>query len=58
MPKLDTEQINKNRRVMAESTVESPYNAVIEDGDADYGQRLYDQLPPDHIGLLPKGTKE
>jgi hypothetical protein len=58
MAKIDTAQINRNRRIMADSTVESPYNAVIEDGDADYGERLYDQLPVDHLKLLPPETKE
>ena len=58
MAKLDTAQINKNRRVMADSTIESPYNAVIEDGDADYGERLYDQLPEDPLKQIPPGTKE
>lgn len=58
MARIDTKQIDLNRRIVAENTVESPYNAVFADSDADYIERLYDQLPPDHIGILPQGTKE
>jgi len=58
MARIDTEQINKNRRLMADSTIESPINPTIEDCDADYGERLYDQLPKDKVGFMPKGTKE
>jgi hypothetical protein len=54
---MDTKQIKENRRVMEESTIESPYVPVISDGDADFGERLYNQLPTDSVGLLPKGTK-
>jgi hypothetical protein len=53
MPKLDIEQINRNRRVMNNSTIDSPYVAHIEDADADYGEQLYDKLPEDLVGLLP-----
>jgi hypothetical protein len=58
MAKLDTAQINKNRRIMAESTVESPYAAVIDDSDADFAERLYNQLPPDPLKNVPPGTEE
>jgi hypothetical protein len=55
--KIDTEQIARNRRVMEDSTIDSPFVAHIEDSDADYGSELYDQLPPDHIDLLPVEKK-
>jgi len=58
MAKIDVNQIDKNRRIVAQNTVESPYNAVFADADADFIERLYEQLPPDHIGILPPGTKE
>lgn len=55
---MDVKQIKMNRRLMEESTIESPIEPTIEDCDADYAERLYDQLPIDKVGLLPKGTKE
>lgn len=58
MDGLNVKQINKNRRIMAESTIESPIEPIIGDGDADYGERLYDQLPPDKAGFMPPGNKE
>jgi hypothetical protein len=54
---MDAKQIKENRRVIYASTIESPYVPVISDGDADFAERLYDQLPTDSVGLLPKGTK-
>jgi hypothetical protein len=55
---MDIKQINKNRRIMAECSIASPIVPTIEDCDADYGERLYDQLPPDKVGYLPPGTRE
>lgn len=54
MAKIDVSQINKNRKLMAESTIESPIVPTIEDCDADYGERLYDQLPKDLVGFMPE----
>jgi hypothetical protein len=58
MAKLDVEQINRNRELMNNSTIESPYVAHIEDSDADYGEQLYGQLPPDHVDFMGGSLKE
>lgn len=54
---IDVEQINRNRRVVADSTQETPFNEEIAAGDADYGEQLYDNLPIDKVGFMP-GTKK
>ena len=56
--RINTKMIDANRRLTAENTIESPYNAVFDDSEADYIERLYDQLPPDKVGFLPPGTDE
>lgn len=56
--KIDIRQIDTNRRIMADSTVESPYNAVFDDTGADFPEMLYDRVPGDKIGLLPPNEKE
>jgi hypothetical protein len=58
MAKIAESQINKNRRVMADSTIESPYNVVYEDSENDIPEHLFDAVPKDKIGLLPGGTEE
>ena len=58
MPRLDVEQINRNRRVMNDSTIDSPFVAHIEDSDADYGEFLYDNMPTDRVGILPPTAEE
>ena len=58
MAKIDVRQINKNRQVMQDSTIDSPYVPQIEDSDADYGVRLFDFLPKDRVGLMPITEKE
>lgn len=52
---INTAQIERNRRVMLDSTVDSPFVEEIIAGDADYSERLYDQMPADNIGLLTNG---
>lgn len=56
--RIDTDQINKNRRLMNDSTVESPYNAVLEDSDSDLPEMLYDRVPGDRVGLMPSNEKQ
>ena len=53
MARIDVQQINRNKAVMQDSTVDSPYVAHFEDSDADFPERLYDNLPTDRVGLLP-----
>lgn len=55
--RIDSDQIYKNRRTMDDSTLESPFNAEIEDGDADYGEYLFDNLPDDRVGFMPPTEK-
>ena len=58
MARLDTEAINRNRRLMENSTVEGPYVAQIEDEDSDYGERLYgDNMPADKVGFMPANER-
>jgi hypothetical protein len=58
MPSLDVKQINANRKLMADSTIDSPYDPQISDSDADYGERLYgDNLPADHVGFMPPNER-
>jgi hypothetical protein len=56
--RIDVDQINRNRRVMQDSTIDSPLVPQIEDGDADYGEKLYDNLPEDRVNLLPPTEKQ
>jgi len=58
MAGIDTKTINRNRNLMENSTIESPYVAQIEDSDADYGEELYDQMPQDKVGLLPANERK
>jgi hypothetical protein len=56
--RIDVEQIARNRRVMNDSVIDSPYVAHIEDSDADYGEYLYDNLPDDRVGFMPPTEKQ
>ena len=58
MARIDTDAINRNRKVMENSTVEGPYVPQIEDSDADYGEKLYGEMPGDRIGLMPSNEKK
>jgi hypothetical protein len=53
--RIDTEQINRNIRVTEDSNMETPFNEEIMAGDADYGERLYEQMPIDTLGLMTNG---
>jgi hypothetical protein len=55
--RIDTSQITRNRKVIADSTIESPYGIVMEDADADFPERLYDQMPDDRVGLIQDGRR-
>lgn len=57
MAKLDVNQINENRRVMADSTVESPYNVLMDDTADDIPERLFDSAPEDRVGFMPTTEK-
>jgi hypothetical protein len=54
---IDTEQIRRNIRVTQDSTQSSPFNEEIMAGSADYGEALYNNLPIDNVGFMPKGGK-
>ena len=51
-------QIKRNRSVMEDSTIQSPYEPQIGDSDADYGEKLYDQMPQDKVGFMPSNEKK
>lgn len=51
---IDVVQINRNRATALDSTQDTPFNEEIMAGDADYGDRLYNQLPKDKVGFMPK----
>lgn len=55
--RIDIDQINRNRRVMEDSTIDSPYIFPLEDSDADFPEYLYDRVPGDRVGLLPPNEK-
>jgi hypothetical protein len=55
--KIDVEQIMRNRRLTEESNMETPFNEEIMAGEADYGERLYDQMPEDKVGFMPRWKK-
>lgn len=56
--RIDVKQINRNIDLVHESTQETPWNEAIMASDADYGERLYDQMPEDKVGFMPgKGKK-
>lgn len=57
MAGIDTKQINTNRRVCEDNTIDSPFNAVMEDADATFPEMLYDRVPGDKAGLLPPNEK-
>lgn len=50
---IDVAQNNRNIEVALDSTQCTPFNEEIIAGDADYAERLYDQLPEDRVGFLP-----
>ncbi len=52
---IDVEQIERNIRVVQDSTFESPINEEVMAGEAEYGERLFDQMPEDKIGLMTNG---
>jgi hypothetical protein len=55
--RIDVEQINRNTRLVQDSNWESPQNEDIMSGEADYGERLFDQLPEDKVGFMSNGHK-
>lgn len=58
MSRIDVDAINTNRRIMAESTIESPYVATFDDMEIDIPQRLYDDnMPADRVGLMPQNER-
>lgn len=58
MANIDAKQINKNRKTMDDSTIESPYVDTFADSDGDIPERLYaDNLPADKVGLMPPNEK-
>jgi len=55
---LDAKQINKNRKTMDDSTIESPYVDTWADSDGDIPERLFaDNMPADKVGLMPPNEK-
>jgi hypothetical protein len=55
--RIDVDQINRNRRIMEDSTIDSPYIAPLEDSDADFPEMLFDRVPGDRVGHLPPNEK-
>jgi hypothetical protein len=56
--KLDVNQIDKNRRTMDDSTIESPYVPSLSDADSDFQERLYgSNMPVDKVGFMPPNEK-
>jgi hypothetical protein len=57
MAKIDVSQINENRRVMEDSTIDSPYVTVMSDTENDIPERLFDSAPEDRVGFMPANEK-
>lgn len=55
--RIDVAQIDRNRRTMLDSTVDSPFVEEISAGEANYGEALYDNLPEDRVGFMTNGHK-
>jgi hypothetical protein len=55
--RIDVEQINRNIKLTEDSNYEGPFNEEIMAGEADYGERLFDQMPEDHVGFMTNGRK-
>jgi hypothetical protein len=58
MSRLDVEQINRNRKLAAGWTEDTPLEAAIDTCDADYAEILFTETPADKVGFLPKGRRE
>jgi hypothetical protein len=56
--RIDVAQIERNRRLTEETNMETPFNEEIMAGEADYGERLYDQMPEDNVGFMPTWRKK
>lgn len=56
--RIDVEQINRNTKLIEDSNMETPFNEEIMAGDADYGERLYDQMPEDRVGFMTNGRRK
>lgn len=58
MSRINVDAINENRRLMAESTIESPYVPTFEDMEIDLPSRLFgDNMPADRVGLMPSNER-
>jgi hypothetical protein len=58
MAKLDVKQINENRRIMDDSTIESPYVVDLSDTEFDIPEMLFgDNMPADKVGFMPSNER-
>jgi hypothetical protein len=58
MAKLDVKQINENRRIMDDSTIESPYVVDLSDTEFDIPEMLFaDNMPNDNVGFMPSNER-
>jgi hypothetical protein len=55
---FDVAQIRRNREVMEDSTYEGPITEEVIAGDADYAERLFDEVPEDKVGFMPNRRKK
>lgn len=58
MAGINVDAINANRRIMENSTIESPYVDTFADMEIDIPQRLFDDnMPADRVGLMPQNER-
>ncbi len=58
MAKINVNQINRNRQIMDDSTIDSPYVTSLGDTENDIPEHLYsDTMPADKVGLMPVNEK-
>lgn len=52
------EDVKRNRRIMEESTIDSPYVPSLGDQATDTAEMLFDNnLPEDRVGFMPPNEK-
>jgi hypothetical protein len=49
----DIGQVARNKKAVEDNSIDTGWNVQIEDGDADYGEKIFNARPTDRIGLLP-----
>jgi hypothetical protein len=57
MAKLDTEQINENRRTVEENLLDDSTQPAAADCDDNWPDAVYRNMPADRVGFLPENAR-